>query len=521
MSELGRKINHFAMKYSTQERYDFYFGHNITESALNLAAKNGAALVGGSFYVATKPLTKYGSFTLVPDNALRDEIVQEVYDCDIYSPRAPKFSFDVNPDKLRSAVDAINQIIRKDTELGIEPVDGNDIKRLLSDGGIKDMQQKGVSISLLLACARDSNIPIELPMNSDELPEKWRVYQDSCKLVSRLQQIKSSDHDFDLKSSDGMRIAKEELEFANQLYIDLDISPNPFTRFVEGKDKRSNLRLLLSSLDRDLTASSNEVNKNELSNLLFSNSELIASYNDWIERSFSKVLTQAYITLDNEARVEATPENILLSYNERKNEGEGFHYGIGNLRALFAKNLDSYQLLSDNSHKLQMREYIEEDFKKLETKFDSVVDSLRAHCTSNVSDVPKVFVEAMRNYETLGSVCLMDDFERELVLSDDFISELDELIDELSNAPTEYFEAKMYSSIPLNRFVLVAPDNADKNTISAMKEAGITKVVNYSYGIEESFNAAMSKVLLELKQEHKVSLSNKVGPLTPPKPSMY
>ena len=183
-----------------------------------------------------------------------------------------------------------------------------------------------------------------------------------------------------------------------------------------------------------------------------------------------------------------TLENVVKAMTKKTRNGEGFNYGIGNIRSMKAVQFKSIaQIQSQRDHIVS-----EEDFKvlkkEIQDEFSELCDRMRAASGSNYG----------WEYNT-GEDCLMamaeGGRENAEYLHDRFgdnqelFREMAKFLDKLVNMPTEYFEAKPQRAVGLEEFkAAVIPEDTPADVRQMLEDAG---VAIYPYSERQDRKAAL------------------------------
>lgn len=181
----------------------------------------------------------------------------------------------------------------------------------------------------------------------------------------------------------------------------------------------------------------------------------------------------------------------------RKNSaagGEGFNYGLGNIRASNTKPFNSVDEIINSKNRL----VTSGDFEKIKTDMDNklygLIDEL-----SGFRDDPSSMHNIDAVIESIGDYYkgLPDAFGYgyKSAPSKEVLSKLDKFKDEISNMATEYFEAKPNRVVGLNEFsAAVVPKNTEQYVRDILQKNGITNLVEYDAAVENARQLALQNL---------------------------
>lgn len=524
-------MNHFEEKLiraSQREKNfspsDIIIGHNVTASALNFTLSNQNKITAPSMFAVIGGMHKFGDITLIAGSELREETVRELRDCDIYSPRAPLFSFEVDGAAVRDVVDKLNSTMELELSKGLTPINADSIANLAKDG-IKNVNYHGTSTAMQLAYAKSKGISVDLEM-VQELPSRWSSIKGFTGIVDVLTDYKNSKQGFSTDNEEQMSHIKNLLEKGYEEQINLfgEDFKSPFSRYLHDRRSRIEFRRMVQDLSRDIDLIGTQLDKRKLSDSLHEITGAKSDYVQWLNDTFEPTIGNPRIVKIDEygstSHIPATPENILKDFESRKHEGEGSHYGIGSVRAVFANAMDSNETMVDNAHRILPENVVEKTFADLDERFDGLLDQLEDYYNygdASRDTLKEDITEVMANYDDLGSSCLLEHFDEEIVLDEEFMDELEGFISDLRNAPSEYWEAKIYKNVDLSEFECAVVPSATPDTLkNKLRDAGIKSVVTYEKGNNVSREAAIEKHIDEVKQSARLLRVARIGNTSTP-----
>ena len=147
--------------------------------------------------------------------------------------------------------------------------------------------------------------------------------------------------------------------------------------------------------------------------------------------------------------------------------GEGFSYGVGNIRAQVAPKLTSIKQIQDRRGQIVGEDQMTMVKEGFDSRLDNLYDSLSTKWNWDGEPSHSDFAEGIAN-AAKGD---MSDFKG-LNLTDK--KELQGFFDELANAPTNYFEIKPQRAVNIKEFYGAAvPEGTSQSVIDDLKSQGL------------------------------------------------
>lgn len=524
MNHFEEKLIRASQREKSFSKSDIIIGHNITASAINFTLRNQNKITAPSMFAVLGGMHKFGDITLIAGGELRKETISELKDCDIYSPRAPQFSFEVDQASVQAIVDRLNTTIDLEISKGLTPINGDAIANLAKDG-IKNVNYHGTSTAMQLAYAKSKGHDIDLQM-VQELPSRWSSVKSFTNIVEVLTEYKNSNQGFSTGNEDQMNHIRELLEkgYEEQKSLFGEDFKSPFSRYLYDRKARIEFRRMIQDLSRDIDRIGTRLDTRKLSDSLHEVAGAKSDYFQWLNDTFESTIGSPRIVQMDEygsiSHTPATPENLLKNFESRRDEGEGSHYGIGSVRAVFANAMDSDETMIANAHRILPENVVQKIFDDLDERFDGLLDQLEDYYNygdASRDTIKEDITEVMASYDELGSSCLLEHFDEELVLDEEFAQEFDEFISDLRNAPSEYWEAKIYKNVDLSEFeCAIVPSATPEALKSKLLDAGIKSVVTYEKGNNVSREAAIAKHMDAAQKSARLTRMAKIGNIPTP-----
>ena len=203
-------------------------------------------------------------------------------------------------------------------------------------------------------------------------------------------------------------------------------------------------------------------------------------------------------------------ENVVKAMKQGQN-GEGF-FG-GNIFGISAKEYRSIaEMKADSSRleKMDPEEYesIKDSYTaRLQEIATSIMDKTASNQFIAADNAMQAIVEAVRTSRTKSGILNVLKEYPQLTVTETTANDIADLVNDISNMPTGYFEAKPRRAVGFDEIeAVIIPDNTDAALVSRLEEGGYN-VIQYEAG-NEADRAAKLNDLDELK----FSLSHDAAP---------
>lgn len=252
-----------------------------------------------------------------------------------------------------------------------------------------------------------------------------------------------------------------------------------------------------------------------------------SDFENWVDDTFSGIIKRQGIRNDvepytssgnsrsfSELHYEVTLENLVRQMKTQGN-GEGtFFSGLG-IWGVAAKNYGTIEALKSDSVRLQNlsdEEYseIKQGFGERLTEISNSLDSRYKSDNPFIEEDNKMtnIIDALRSSKTKSGVLryLNEYFTN---ASESTVDDLLDLVVDIGNMPTQYFEAKPQRAVRFNEVAyVVIPDNASQELKSKLNENGI-RYEEYAAGNEQSrvdVLNSLDDVKFSMKEEDNTSI---------------
>lgn len=469
---------------SKDQQGDLVITHNLSADNLLHAVKMGGIPVP-SLAVTKKdlPLTGFGEITLIGSKEMADPkgyAGTKVFGADIYSPRYPDITYKLDAKsqkKLSAALDKYSDAtgvkyydldtIEREGARGLER-DERVMAAFLDSKGIQfETSRRGVRPlpDALLPFANDTRFSHDLAADPEFIEAVWQAH------TNELAQAYDGD-----RAAAEAEVAQERAR-AEQRGV---------SYLVRGKvrDIESYQRDLRDAGQVDTMQTKANMNtaieQNDLGREFEAfTKDLLASLEP------DEKIFQGFTNSGNRRYIDHTLENVVKILKKELRGGEGFGYGLGNVRAHYTPQFKSIEQIRKSKDRLIGKTEFEAVKDELETEFFALSDKLAPYhpisgefrfgdtMTYMLADVGKLGVN--RALKENGFKDVPEEVKQDVA----------EFVGKLSTLPTEYFEAKILRDVDLTEFSgAVVPEGVDQKVIDALHARGVKDVRTYKKGDE-------------------------------------
>jgi diguanylate cyclase (GGDEF)-like protein len=190
-------------------------------------------------------------------------------------------------------------------------------------------------------------------------------------------------------------------------------------------------------------------------------------------------------------------ENIVAEMKKSLRGGESFMYGAGNVRAQVAKKFSSVEQMKKESKRIVSDEEMENVKEEFNSRLSDVAGKIAetrkgGNSFSSIDNVVEGIVEGIKRRNIKGE---LESYG--FSVTDHDMGVINKLVDDLRNAPTEYFESKVSGSMQLSDFKgAVIPKNTSTITRDILDKHGI-KYVEYDPNVNGDRNAKVQQFSAE------------------------
>jgi hypothetical protein len=461
--------------------------HNLTaENLIHAERMGGLAVPSLSIGKKEHPLEGFGEITLIGSKELVDpkKASNKAFNADIYSPRYPSVRYSFDPKSLKEASESA---AKEERDLG---------RSLGSDLDSGSFQQKGMealyrSPILMLKYLRSIGQDVEIPrkkvaseylrLNPDieRFVENWNppsgLYENKefiAEYAKLRQAVMDDARDKSLAAGNTQEEADHDAKMYGDLWYEDDGTPN-----------YNIIRQLMNESSQKKEAGHPDYYAAErlIGDIIRPISD---DFHKWVDQNYSDIIgkEQLYNGEDRNYNARYLPhtlENVVRVMKRELQAGEGFNYGLGNIRASVAKRYSSIKAIQADRDKVMSKKDFEKAKEFTDQEFDDIINE--AYKVDGKIGTGDRFTTVLIDGIKHGNI------EKELK---DYgfgamdVDRINAFLSVLRDMPTEYFEAKIQRAVGLNEFSgAVVPIGTDDRAIRVLERNNIP-FVKYDQKVE-------------------------------------
>lgn len=479
-------------------------GHNLNASDLAFANKIGGFVCPSlAIFRTDHAFTNYGDITLLMDKSKVNFRSTPAHNADVFSARFPLCYYKADVNKLDSFTEEVNSACDDLAEIssivdyhessaiqkGFESVAStymNDLKVLMTyarDKGLNPRTYKATNKSGIIFIDSNERPKSFLKKLKAFEPESLSEGTDEYAHYSQFIYDTMVGHIDKLVDSRGG--TKEEKE-ADKEYF-LSRTRKSYFKEVDGKPILFfNTYQKLNDYIRLCQRNPNPIDRyktNERLRKLVSTDKQKEAFKGWLNERIGKAFHSPFMYVltrsGNQKKLAFTAENALKAMKGKVNgEEQTIFMGAGSIRSLVAKNYRSIREITKNIDMLVS----EKEMKKVGDEFNSRLqefpDKLAPFYLYQTDSwrYRDAVYEEIADYAKRGTTRALESFKD---IPDEVLEDLNNFLDELSNAVTHYFEIKEQSIVGLDKFdAAIVPKGTHKETLEILRNANV-KVTFY------------------------------------------
>ena len=193
-------------------------------------------------------------------------------------------------------------------------------------------------------------------------------------------------------------------------------------------------------------------------------------------------------------------ENVVKVMKGQDDVGSVGFFSGQNIWGVAAKNYGSIEEIKADSDRL--KQLPEEEYSKIKVGFGerleeiahSIMDKDERNPFIASDNAMECIVDAVRNSKTKSGILNRLKQYRQLTVTETTVDDIVALVSDISNMPTEYFEAKPKRAVELNEIAAaIIPDSISKDTKARLDSLGI-KYLEYEAGNENARLEALNSL---------------------------
>lgn len=463
---------------------NLFVAHNLSAENI-LAASDLGGLAAPSLAVARADVSDFSGFgevTLLADPSLLDDPKARTFDADVYTPRQPRATYDINQKRYNK--------FRKDMEASIEGIPLN-----LPDIGALE-EQTGAD-----ALLRSDSVKYDWLKGQDKSPKlKNKKVEPVVKKALKLDLNKFElieDTKFIKMVSAHYKKLVEQIETADPIrgerYSD-------FYFHEDGAIKDSKLRDIAGQVDsfRRSSVDASQL-RSDISNK-FRNKKLNEQFEQHVTTMFNemvdgKTLFKGFTDAGNKKFTEYNMVNVVREMTQSLQGGEVSFYGAPSVRAAFANEMKTIAQVQARRDQIIPEEDLAEIKEDSVSIFENALEDLKpfykfdADSWGYTEDVGTAIME--------GPKGLREVFTR---VTPEVKKIVDDLTEYLSSLPSTYFETKVQRAVGFDEFnTAIVPKGLRKDSLQVLKDANL-KIKTYdpkTEGARAEVIAKQTKLLFQ------------------------
>ena len=537
----GKSQEKFSLKTNVEETKDLIAVHNLTEANLLKSLELGGLPMPSIAIIKAKSShSRYGDISLVFNKSTIDPEASKynkVYGGDAWTPTYPTIEYkanekvDVKINKLyydlakkygydearplyNLAQDLEDELNRHNGEAGLIDYykDNTSLMNLYLMESGKDkvqpvinevrieMSEAETEQSKYLIKALGKDIIDEIKVNNDENPLKHRkayIEKNGEKIKEAYRQLMSEEYGFSDEQISNVLSQTRMFDYIKMIKTAYN--------YLHGNTVSAKTETDRAATDRAIKKAAGEGYTKWLNDLL----------NGAEEKSGIRNNVDYFTPIGNRRSFEALHwennlENVVKAMREESATGNASIFSGLGIWGVSAKNYKSIEEIKSDKNRLSQMD--EEEYKKIKRDFGErlndiafkIMDKTERNQFIAMDNAQECIVDAVRSSKTKSGILKNLKQYQQLNVTEADVDDIVELVGEISNMPTEYFEAKPQRAVGFNEVATaIIPNNSSEELKTALDEKGVA-YREYEAGNEE----ARTQVLNSLED---VKFSEKTG----------
>lgn len=488
----------FSLSETVEETKDLIAVHNLTGGKLLKSLKlGGLPMPSVAILRAESGHSEFGEISLVLDKSAIDPQANrsnKLYSGDAWTPTYPRVEYKANETVRREIDDKLRDLVPYDIQdaLGRIMLDSDNMRETLNryDGDMVDAFK--ANDSMKYAYLRDTGVDIALPTKEADLYLYGKVSNAavryfSGKLVDGLQTIEKyrnmpskdliGDYELRVAIADALNFdVLRQLEEGTGDYEKLKANPI----FSAEKVTFSQIDNMLIAARKLLTNGIQQSVDGKAARELIRDTVDQTAYESWLEEQFYGIVEKEGIRNNRDfftpsgnrrsfeaLHYEHNLENVIRAMMEKGEKGIG-GFGGGNI---FGASTTEFLTIDDmRQSKNRLQQMSDEEYQSIKDEFArrffEIASSLpndKGSFSAN-DDAANTLIEAVSKYKTRSGIAnyIRKELQGWGTYSEQAVDDLIELVEEIRNMPTGYFEAKPQRAVGFDEVgVFIIPSDAD------------------------------------------------------------
>lgn len=519
----GKSQEKFSLKTNVEETKDLIAVHNLTEANLLKSLELGGLPMPSIAIIKAKSShSRYGDISLVFNKSTIDPEASKynkVYGGDAWTPTYPTIEYkanekvDVKINKLyydlakkygydearplyNLAQDLEDELNRHNGEAGLIDYykDNTSLMNLYLMESGKDkvqpvinevrteMSEAETEQSKYLIKALGKDIIDEIKVNNDENPLKHRkayIEKNGEKIKEAYRQLMSEEYGFSDEQISNVLSQTRMFDYIKMIKTAYN--------YLHGNTVSVKTETDRAATDRAIKKAAGEGYTKWINDLL----------NGAEEKSGIRNNVNYFTPMGNRRSFEALHwennlENVVKAMREESATGNASIFSGLGIWGVSAKNYKSIEEIKSDKNRLSQMD--EEEYKKIKRDFGErlndiafkIMDKTERNQFIAMDNAQECIVDAVRSSKTKSGILKNLKQYQQLNVTEADVDDIVELVGEISNMPTEYFEAKPQRAVGFNEVATaIIPNNSSEELKTALDEKGVA-YREYEAGNEEA-----------------------------------
>lgn len=440
--------------------------HNLSAENILAAADLGGLAAPSIATIRTdvSDFDQFGEVSLLADPSLLESAKARTFDADVYSPRQPRATYDIDSNKFAELYNQLDP-----DRLGLSRPD----IQSLEDGSGAENLQRSTAVQYLW-----------LQQQGKAPKQKQKKVDAVIKKAQKLMQSEGIRDHFDLsKNEKFQKMAKQHYDKMLEKVAAADEGRveryRDFWFDEDGNVLPRKIIDLAHEVDRfnreggvDVSQLRQDIDKK------FRVKKTRDEYDQWVTDQFNdmvkgKKLFKGFTPSGNRRYVDYNMQNVVKEMTQQLQGGEASFYGAGSIRSTYANELKTVKKVQQNRDKIVSEEAMNQIKEDSSQVLEEVLDKLKpfykfdADSWGYADDAGRAMME--------GPKGLREAFEdtpevREIVT---------DFTEYLAALPSSYFETKIQRPVEFSEFnTAVVPRGMRKDAVQALRDAGL-KIKTY------------------------------------------
>lgn len=492
----------FYMEDTAEEVKDLIAVHNLSADKLESAfGLGGFPMPSIAVTKADMGHEKFGDISLIFDKETINPADRrnKVYSGDAWTPSFPTVEYKISDKKVSNIRRRIDKLVDSDIQrefrLALDPDNMDDMVNSRGGDAVEAYQGND---ALRLAFLRDEGIAFEASTN----PKTYSHDAEAIELL--IEQVPDAvDAMENYAGYDEIMQYEPKVRGVLNSYYQSKIGESIFDKELGFRELDAALRDAVNIRKEGVPEVVDRYDTRDGLNELFEeHPEYEAKYRDWLENLFDGVVEKKgirnskdlFTPSGNRRSFEAlhdeyTLDNIVKSMKGDAEKGGALFHSASTVAAASTREYGSISEINQDKGRLsRMTEDEQEAVKKgFEDRLSDIVSRMTSEIKggnifSHISNATEAITEALAKRKTASGIKKDLKSWGQFTVTDEIVSDILSLSEDMANAPTTYFEAKPQRAVGFEEVkAAVVPDTLNEDLKTQLEAAGI-KTVEYKAG---------------------------------------